>query len=644
MTSTGPIRFYSRWCLPLITLVLVGGGLLSNPVEPSNRGQVVGPGTFISLGAFRQNSPITMGNLVTEKSQDAPGEDRRTKLDVQSDVRVLNNGWDTGQFLVYHEHIFRPVSYAVGLKILSTDFMTNFGKMPTEFQIKTHYGNLWIEDTDFGLEWKAITPSGQLLHLDLLQFMVEHGENPNENRSWVGHAVDVKHLIPTRMLGANYIFPEDRRPTGIPGNHKLLTYGDDNFDGSLINYYYQHHWLPDPADREEWEKVQAKCLVNVVVTKGIVVKVNPNRNSGKTTSSVCDKAVLGSYVTEFPKALLNPRNEADAIKHIYRNRHARAFTLAETDQFTIANETAFKTWTGRDPMDPPFKKVAQVPFKNNTQIWGAGSNQPFAPENGRNFESFDRLFYLPTGQVVPKADRIRFLEDQLTVQNELDLRLSYLIDKWIPSAITADIVKTPNIRKAEMYARLVHESVDLFLDVACITGVSEKFQQIQRLTCDRVQSLYAYFVRAIGVKLCRELRFDREENGELLSDSALISVFNMADPLEFKKLVDKRIGPANDSNRLSSGRSWPNLIVKFPVIFFAQNEAALEAIGSVDKMFEVLDRIQTEEDAAASVKEYSVVVDAVKMGLIAQPSFAQAMGLTWEQAALLNIWSSQNGD
>jgi hypothetical protein len=528
--------------------------------------------------------------VVVKKKQD--------KIQSRDDIFFFHDGtaW------IYDGSTYIRRNAAAGRKILADYHRQITGEELSEIKSKNLYGDLRKDDTDIGCEWLLFSRSGEYVYdLNKLKNIRNSGGDSNKDRTWIKPSKEFKSCLPTRRFGADYVFPEDRH-WPYSSQSKICE--------------YQKEWLPNDDDREQYEKALTKAFVAEVLTKNFLVKLNPVRNTGKSKDTDAVMAMFGDYASVMLTHLLLPQNEKEAISHLFRQRKARIQFVGETDRDTRLNETGLKSWTGGDSIQGPYVYRGNTTFRVQSQFIGGGSNAPFAPQDGLRFDSNDRVFYLPFGKALTIEKRQSNLSEILCQKHELDFFFSYLIDKHFPSAIYESLKKTRRMKLAEEYARLLYDPVHFFLERCCIIGQSERYTTIRRITTEEVYSYFSTFLRMYGPYLMRELNFDFDDNGSRLSDSDLILHYKFPNHIEFKRTVDRAIGGATDANRISAGRSWSNLIVKSPIVYFAGNPGIVEIANFFDTFFQALDHIQTVSDAGQSITDFNDLIRLSSFKLI----------------------------
>jgi hypothetical protein len=117
---------------------------------------------------------------------------------------------------------------------------------------------------------------------------------------------------------------------------------------------------------------------------------------------------------------------------------------------------------------------------------------------------------------------------------------------------------------------------------------------------------YVLYTRLRLYYLSRKLRFDRDETGHKKSNQQVIGEL-VVNGNGFWKYMNQRGVPANESNRIDRGYSWPGVILKLPLVFGLATVTVEDAVDKYEEFMVMLDQIQTIGDYLTSYHQTMVL-------------------------------------
>lgn len=210
--------------------------------------------------------------------------------------------------------------------------------------------------------------------------------------------------------------------------------------------------------------------------------------------------VLGDYASPAPASfLMEGRNDENAVARL---AGLRLVVCSEVSQRARFNEEKVKLLTGGDKITARFLFQEHFTFTPTHHLWLMGNHQPRVEAGGESF--WRRLRLLPFTRVVPKAQRIDTLEQQL-VNEEAEGILAWIIQGSI-AALRAGLAEPASVLDATAAYAEEEDALARFVSERIHVGGGDAARE---QTSD-VRSAYAAWCRDEGEQEISPQMFGRE--------------------------------------------------------------------------------------------------------------------------------------
>lgn len=210
--------------------------------------------------------------------------------------------------------------------------------------------------------------------------------------------------------------------------------------------------------------------------------------------------VLGDYASPAPASfLMEGRNDENAVARL---AGLRLVVCSEVSQRARFNEEKVKLLTGGDKITARFLFQEHFTFTPTHHLWLMGNHQPRVEAGGESF--WRRLRLLPFTRVVPKAQRIDTLEQQL-VSDEAEGILAWIVEGSI-AALRDGLAEPDSVLEATQAYAEEEDALARFVSERIHVGGGEAAREV---TSD-VRTAYAAWCRDEGEQEISPQMFGRE--------------------------------------------------------------------------------------------------------------------------------------
>ncbi|MEI8093894.1 MAG: hypothetical protein WCG80_06740 [Spirochaetales bacterium] len=512
------------------------------------------------------------GRTDEEKTFEVEGRDKY-RLFALGKVKLQPYEWN-GE---YWEAISQPAWRKAAKAILEVENPELAGRIRSA-DIDDEFGDLVVDEINDGTQAKILQSDGTVIDLD--EFLAAGAGAKIE--AFTHPAANYFDQTITMKFGAHYIVKAQRM-----ANDAIMA--------------YLREMIADPDGLKFLVFIICHALTGRISVKAILTLLNFRFNTGKSTAMSVLFALFGKYAVKIAPQLFHRENVDRLIKFFWVHKDFLLFIIDETDPSFRPEVPSLKRLTGGDLFPNSYNSTAQDQFKVRAMLM-IDSNEIIQVQTTAGSLQ-NRLFLLPFGRPIPRDQRIWGLEKTLTTPENLDTFFSNLLDDHFAWAMSNPLpVKPRAMQDLDLLARLRQDRITLFLEHCTRATESNATMGAQNYNTLEIHKYFVRFSKRLYRALLERVGFNLDENAEPMDFHQITMELPVEDHREFKTLVDRIMGEANELDRSNKGYRWTTFVLKEMVVMYLDDPRLESIFGPMDELIDKLDGMKTDLDAVKAVE------------------------------------------